>query len=110
MLLIVFQKDDWLVCSVNRIIESRTDVFEVMKTQPSKNYKSLLDNIREEDGDVMYKTTKLKKPPVGRRAVDEEHLVEHYKEIYDQKFIQTLSGTQTYLRDRVSDLNTPPLC
>ena len=108
---LVFQKDDLLVCSVNCITESRTDVFEVMKTQPGKNYKSLLDNIKEEDGDVMYKTTKLNKPPGGRRGVDDEHLIEHYKQIYDQKFIQILSSTQAHLRDRFSDdLNTPPLC
>ena len=55
---LVFQKDDLLVCSINCISESRIDVFELMKTQPGKNYKSLLDNIKEED-DVMYKTTKL---------------------------------------------------
>ena len=99
-----------LVCSVNRIIESRTDVFEVMKTQPGKNYKSLLDNIKEEDRDVMYKTTKLNKTPGGRRGVDDKHSIEHYKEIKDQKFIQIPSGTQSYLRDRFSDLNTSPLC
>ena len=81
-----------------------------MKMQPGKGYKSLLDNIKEEDGDVMYKTTKLNKPPGGHRCVDDEHSIEHYKEIYDQKFIQILSGKQMYLRDRFSDLNTPPLC
>ena len=107
---LVFQKDDLLVCSVNRITESRTDVFEVMKTQPGKNYKSFLDNIKEEDGDAMYKKTKLNKPPGGCRGVDDEHSMEHYKEIYDQKFIQILSGTQTYLRHRFSDLSTPSLC
>ena len=67
-------------------------MFEVMKTQPGKNYKSQ-DNIKEEDGDVIYKTTKLNKPPGGRRGVDDEHSFEHYKEIYDQKFIQILSGS-----------------
>ena len=99
-----------LVCSINHIIESRIDVFEVMKTQPDKNYKSLRDNIKEKDGDVTYKTTKLNKPQGGRRGVDDEHWIEHYREIYDQKYIQILSGTQTYLHDRFSDLNTPPLC
>ena len=64
-----------------------------MKTQPGKNYKSQ-DNIKEEDGDVIYKTTKLNKPPGGRRGVDDEHSFEHYKEIYDQKFIQILSGSR----------------
>ena len=93
-----------LVCSVNHI-ESRTDVFEVMKTLPGKNYKSLLDY-----GDVMHKTTKLKKPPGRSTGVDDEHSIEHYKNIYDLKFIQILSGTQTYLRNRFSDLNTPPMC
>ena len=70
---LVFQKDDLLVCSINHIIESRIDVFEVMKTQPDKNYKSLRDNIKEKDGDVTYKTTKLNKPQGGRRGVDDEH-------------------------------------
>ena len=80
-----------------------------MKMQPGKNYKSLLDNIKEEDGDVMYKTTKLNKPPDGHRDVDDKHSIEHCKEIYNQKFIQILSGTQTYFCDHFSDLNTPPL-
>ena len=80
-------------------MESLVDVFEVMKTQPGKNNKSLLDNIKEEHGNIMYKTTKLNKPPGGWRGVDGEHSTEHYKEIYDQKFIQILSGTQTYLHD-----------
>ena len=78
---LVFQKDDLVVYSVNCINESRIDVFEVMKTQPGKNYKSLLENIKEEDGDVMYKTIKLNKPPGGRRGVGDEHSIEHYKEI-----------------------------
>ena len=52
---LVFQKDDLLVCSINCIVDSCIDVFKVMKTQPSKNYKSLLDNIKEEDGDAMHK-------------------------------------------------------
>ena len=68
---LVSQKDDLLVCSVNRIIESHIDVFEIMKMQPCKNYKSLFDNIKEEDGDVMYKTTRLNKPPHGRGGVDD---------------------------------------
>ena len=78
--------------------------------QPGKNYKSLLDNTKVEDGDAIYKTTQLNKPPGGRRGVDDEHSIEHYKKIYNQKLIQILSGTQTYLRDHFSDLNTPPLC
>ena len=78
---LVFQKDDLAVYSVNCINESRIDVFEVMKTQPSKNYKSLLENIKEEDSDLMYKTIKLNKPPGGRRGVGDGHSIEHYKEI-----------------------------
>ena len=95
--LLVFLKDDLLVCSINCITESCTDVFEVMKTQPAKKYKSLLDHIKEEDGDVTYKTTKLSKPPGGRGGVDEEPSIEHYREIYHQKFIQILSGTRIYM-------------
>ena len=34
---LVFQKDDLLVCFVNRIVKSRIDVFEIMKAQPGKN-------------------------------------------------------------------------
>lgn len=94
---LVFLKDGLLICTINCIIDSRTDVFEVMKTQPDKNYKSLLDNVKEEYGDVTYKTTKLNKPPGGRRGVDEEPSIEHYREIYDQKFIQILSGTCIYM-------------
>ena len=62
--------------------------------QTGKNFKSLLDNTKEEDGDVMYRTTKLKKPPGGRRGVDYEYSTEHYKEIYNQKFIQIFSGSR----------------
>ena len=58
----------------------------------------------------MYKTTKLNKLPGGRRGVDDEHSIEHYIEIYNQEFIQILSGTQTSLHDCFSDLNIPPLC
>ena len=49
----VLQKDNLLVCSINPIIESRIDAFEIMKKQLGKNYKCLLDNIKEEDGEVI---------------------------------------------------------
>ena len=59
---LVFQKDDLLVCSINHVIESPPiDVFEVMKMQTGKNYKSIFDNMKEERGDVIYKTSKLNK-------------------------------------------------
>ena len=70
-----------LVCSINHIIESHIDLFEIMRLQPGKNYQSLLDNIKEEDGDVMYKATTLNKPPGGPRGVDDKHSIEHCKEI-----------------------------
>lgn len=92
---LVFQKDELLVCSINRIIESRIDVFEVMMTQPGKNYESLLDNLKEEN--AMFFTR-------------QQHSIDYYKELYNQKFVNILTDTQKYLRDRFNDLNTPPLC
>ena len=68
----VFQKDD-LVCSVNGIIGSCIVVFKVM-------------NIKAEDGDVIYKTAKLNKPPGACRGVDDKHSIEHCKETFDLKF------------------------
>ena len=75
----VFQKDD-LVCSVNGIIGSCIVVFKVMKKQ------SGLINIKAEDGDVIYKTAKLNKPPGACRGVDDKHSIEHCKETFDLKF------------------------
>ena len=81
-----------------------------MKKQTAKNYICLFDNIKEEDGDIIYKTTLFNKLPGGCRGVNDKGLIEHYKETYDLKFNQIFNNTQRDLRDRFSDRNTPLLC
>ena len=53
----------WFVSTLHQSCywESPIDVFEVMKMQTGKNYKSIFDNMKEERGDVIYKTSKLNK-------------------------------------------------